>query len=74
MHWSLCVVINPGKIQNNALKCQHNTNTTYVLFFNSLDSHTAHRYDILSNVKRWLSDVYKDKNPHKFIKNIMYYI
>ena len=59
IHWSLCVVINPGKIKNNA-NSNADDEITYMLFF---DSYKIHSKLIISNIiRRWLYNVYKDKN------------
>ena len=63
IHWSLCVVINPGKIKNNT-NSNPDDERTYMLFFDSLKLHG--KLNILKNIQRWLNNVYKDKNSKDF--------
>ena len=68
LHWVLCVVINPGKINNNTIVNQFNIEISYVLLFNLLRRHYIGKsnQNILNNIKRWLNCVYKFEYSHEF--------
>ena len=66
IHWSLCVVINPGKIKNNA-NSNPEDEISYILLLDSLKLHG--KLNILKNIRRWLNNVYKDKYTKEKDKN-----
>ena len=66
IHWSLCVVINPGKIKNNA-NSNPEDEISYILLLDSLKLHG--KLNILKNIRRWLNNVYEDKYTKEKDKN-----
>ena len=56
-------------MRNNTLNCQYNMEITYVLLFDILCSYDKN--DIWRNIKGWLNNVYKDKNPQYFEKIVL---
>ena len=68
IHWTLCVIINPGKIKNNTTSNKPNSEITHVLLFNSLwsKSISTGKKDVFINIKRWLNCTYKNKHPDEF--------
>ena len=65
IHWSLCVVINPGTIKNNA-NSNPEDEISYILLLDSLKLHG--KLNVLKNIRRWLNNVYEDKYTKKKIK------
>ena len=49
LHWSLCVVVNPGEILN----AEEDGPRACILFFDSLKAHRKRR--VLTHVKKWLN-------------------
>ena len=61
----MCVVINPGKIKNNA-NSNPEDEISYILLLDSLKLHG--KLNVLKNIRRWLNNVYEDKYTKKKIK------
>ena len=61
----MCVVINPGKIKNNANSNPEDV-ISYILLLDSLKLHG--KLNVLKNIRRWLNNVYEDKYTKKKIK------
>lgn len=72
LHWSLCVVVNPGAIQNrvyndeNQHDNQHDDPFPCILFFDSLKAHCKGR--VALNVRKWLNCEWDRLYPRNDVK------
>jgi Ulp1 family protease len=57
LHWSLCVVVNPGDIMNQVLAPNDDALLSCLFFFDSLRAHR--KATITKNVQNWLNSEWK---------------
>ena len=58
LHWSLCVVVNPGDILNRVFKvADENSNFPCILLMDSLEKHCKEH--VAENVRVWLNSVWR---------------
>lgn len=59
LHWSLCVLVNPGAVENINIECEKRSKEKYscMIFMDSLRMHDSN--DVKRNIYRWLNREWK---------------